>query len=223
MSDNTNNQGGFTLVELSVTMTVFAIMATGLIAVLMSFYASMMRNSVIADMTATSQSFLRTTVEHIRYGAGVRQNNLLTDPNSPAGGWNTGNTNFVIVIAVPAETASRDYIIDPSTGKPYQNELIYYKSGKTLMQRTLANTSAVGNRTKTSCPPASATTSCPADKQLLNKLATISFTFYDQDNDLTTDPTLARSVAIDLTNTVDTFGQPLNLSNNIQVTLRNTF
>lgn len=225
MSDNTNysNQSGYTLPELVVTMSVFAILSVGLLTIMMTFFTTIIRNTKFVDMTVASQNFLRTTQENMRYGAGVRSINTISDANAPSGGWNTSNSIFVIIIAVPAVDSDREYIIDSLTGEPYMNELVYYRDGNNLMQRTLAHTGAVGNSLTTSCPASLASSSCPADKQLLEHLDTIDFTFYDQDNATTVDPLLARSVVVDLDVSQDSFGDPLTLGNTVRVTLRNRF
>ena len=228
MSDNIEliedqRSAGFTLVELLISITVVASLSIGLMAIIINDFVVMTRNNTQLDMSVDSQNLLRVTVEALRYGAGVRQNNTITDINAPAGGWSTSNASFVIIIAVPAFDSSRNYIIDSATGNPYFNELVYYKSGSTLMQRSLAHPSATGNALTTSCPESLASPSCPADKKLTDNVKTMVFTLYDQDNDSTTDPLLARSVKIDLAMERDTFGDPLTLDNSIRVTLRNTF
>lgn len=174
-------------------------------------------------MSADAQNLLRATVEQLRYGAGVRQSNTVSDPNAPVGGWNTSNASFVIIIAVPAIDSDRNYIIDSATGSPYNNELVYFKDGTTLYRRTLAHPDAVGNTLKTSCPEALSSPSCPADNKLVENLDSMVFTLYDQDDATTTDPLLARSVKIDLGLEKKSFGNPLTLDNSIRVTLRNQF
>jgi hypothetical protein len=124
---------------------------------------------------------------------------------------------------VPAVNAAKDYIIDSATGSPYNNELVYFKSGSILYKRILANPSASGNSLKTTCPAAQVTASCTADRKLITTLDDMVFTLYDQDDVVTSDPLLARSVKIALSLEKKVFGQPLNLSYNIQTTLRNTF
>jgi hypothetical protein len=166
---------------------------------------------------------LRNTAEALRYGDGVRQTNTINDPNAPSGGWNTNNTIFVIVIAVPALDTAHNYIVDPSTGAPYMNELVYYKNGSTLMERILADPSASGNSLKTTCPSNLASGSCPPDKELANYVNTMSFTLYDQDNALTSDPSLARSILINLSMQRKAFGYNLTMNNSIRETLRNRF
>lgn len=218
-----NKQAGFTLVELLVVISVTAIVAVTFVGVISSYFTLISRQNSLADMTIASQNLLRTTVENIRYGNGVRQTNQISDPNAPAGGWNTNNTAFVIIIPVPALDSSRSYIIDPDTGSPYMNELVYYKNGTTLMERKLANPGASGNSLKTSCPANLASSSCPADIQLATNVSSMNFTLYDQDAVATADTTAARSVKIDLTLQRPALGSPITFSNSIRVTLRNRF
>ncbi len=223
MSANTKNQSGFTMPELIVTISLIAIISVSLFAAMMTYFASINRNNVLIEMTADSQNLLRSTVEELRYGAGVRQTNTIADANGPSGGWNTSNTNFVIIIAMPAVDTNGDYIIDVSTGSPYNNEFVYFKQGSVLYKRILANPSAIGNSQTSTCPAAAANAGCPADRKLINYLDDMVFTLYDQDDVETSNPLLARSIKIDLTMLRETFGQPLPLNNSIRTTLRNVF
>ncbi|HLB66367.1 MAG TPA: type II secretion system protein [Candidatus Saccharimonadales bacterium] len=217
------NAVGFTLVELILAISLVSIISVGLISLLFNDFAIMTRNNSSLDMSVDSQNLLRSTVEALRYGAGVRQTNTIADTNAPGGGWTTSNTDFVIIIAVPVVDNTRSYIIDGDTGSPYLNELVYYKNGSTLLRRSLANPDAVGNSLKSSCPANLATSACPADQILVDNVKTMLFTLYDQDNASTEDPLIARSIKIDLSMEKDTFGAPLTLVNSIRVTLRNAF
>jgi len=214
-------QAGFTLVEVVVVVSTLAIVSMVFLGMATSYFVVINRNNHLSEMTISSQNLIRSTVESLRYGDGVRQTNQITDPNSPFGGWNTSNSAFVIIIAVPALTATHSYIIDPDTGNPYMNEYVYYRNGTTLMKRTLANPNATGNSLKTSCPTASG--SCPADRTLALYVNSMVFTLYDQDGAQTADATLARSVNIALTMQRNAPGSPLNLTTSIRVTLRNRF
>lgn len=217
------NQQGFTLVELNITMALMAIVAVSFLAVFTNFLVVSSRTNATIEITSESQNLLRVMVEELRYGAGVRQTNSIADPNGPVGGWNTDNSNFVIITAVPAQDSANQYIIDPDTGSPYLNEFVYHKSGSKLYKRTLAHPNATGNKLKTSCPAAAASSSCPADRELAQNINTMSFTLYDQDDVLTTNALLARSIKIDLSLQTKTFGDPLKFDNSIRITLRNTF
>lgn len=216
-------QSGFTLVELMVSVTVMGIIGVVFLGLTANYFVIITRNNELAEMTVNSQNLLRTTVENIRFGDGVRQTNQINDPHAPAGGWNTNNSSFVIVIAVPALDSSRDYITDPNTGSPYMNELVYYKNGTDLMERKLANPSASGNTMVTSCPANLASSSCPADTELAAYVSLMTFTMYDQDGASTSNPTLARSIQINLTMERNAPGEPLDLNTSTRVTLRNRF
>lgn len=218
-----SRQEGMTIVELTIGITISSILFLAFMAAMTSHFTLITKNNASIDMAANSQNLLRATVETLRVGQGVRQTNTIADLNAPSGGWNTSNTSFVIVIATPALNSARDYIIDPSTGGPYINELVYYKSADSLMKRQLANPNASGNTLLTSCPANLSSPSCPADKVLADHVQTMLFTLYDQDNNLTTDPVLARLIKIDINMQRLVFGSSIGLNNSIQVTLRNRF
>lgn len=218
-----NGNGGFTLVELVIVVTVMGIVGVTFLGMVANYFVVITRNSELTNMNVDSQNLLRSTVENIRFGDGVRQSNQISDPHAPSGGWNTSNTAFVIIIAVPAETSSHAYIIDPSTGSPYMNELVYYKNGGTLMERRLANPNAVGNNLSTTCPASAASPSCPPDIQLASYVNTMTFTLYDQNAAITSTASAARSVYITLNMQRNAPGAPLNLTTTTRVTLRNRF
>lgn len=214
---------GFTIVELNITIILLALVNLAFLGILMNFLISSSRTNTITQLTSDSQSLLRTLTEELRYGSGVKQTNTIVDANAPVGGWNTSNTDFVIVTATPAEDTNGNFIIDVSTGSPYENEFVYYRDNNELYKRTLVDPNSAGNILKTSCPESIATDSCPADRILVENLSAVGFTFYDQDNANTTDPLLARSVLIDLTLSQNIFGNDLDYDNSVRATLRNNY
>lgn len=225
MSDNnTKTINGFTTVELLVVLSVMMIISLTVFGVATGFFNTLTRNNARTEMTVASQNLLRSTVENLRYGDGIRQTNQIADSNAPVGGWNTSNSSFVVIIAVPALDSSNNYIIDDDTGSPYMNELVYYKNGSTLMRRRLANPNATGNNVLTSCPPAIATNSCPADITMADYVKSMLFTLYDQDGVQTNTPSEARSINIRLEmQRYSNTSKPIDLTTNLRVTLRNRF
>jgi hypothetical protein len=190
---------------------------------LTNYFILTTRSNASIEMTSSSQSLLRRTVDALRLGDGVRQTNSITDPNAPVGGWNTGNSSFVIVIQTPALDTDRNFIVNTTTGSPYMNELVYYKDGTSLLRRNLANPDASGNTLTTSCPAALATSTCPEDAVMAEDVDSITFTLYDLNNGLTSDPSLARSILINLKLQRNVFGDLISFDNSIRVTLRNKF
>lgn len=218
-----NNERGFTLAEMNAALAILAIITVALGTAFVNYLVIITRTNLSVEMTTNSQVLLRTVAEELRYGAGVRQTNTISDPNAPVGGWNTSNVAFVIITAIPAVDSADNYIIDINTGKPYINELVYYKQGGNLLKRVLAHPEATGNSLKRSCPAAIATLACPADRVLAQHFNTMVFTLYNQDNGTTLVPTEARSVKIDLSLTRETYGNPISMTNSVRTTLRNTF
>jgi Tfp pilus assembly major pilin PilA len=217
------NSRGFTLAELNIMMVVGALVILAVSAIFTNYFVLITRNNLYVEMTADSQNLLRSMVEELRFGAGIRQVNSLSDPNMPTGGWNTSNDNFVIIIAVPAKGVNGNFIINTATGSAYKNEYVYFKSGGDLYRRVLADTSASGNATTTTCPLSQVSSTCPADVKLVDGIDSVVFQLFDQDNYPTIDPLLARSINIFVSLQKDTFGIPIRVDNNMRITLRNTF
>jgi hypothetical protein len=211
------------LPELAIYITVGTVLMLAFFSALTNYFILTARNNASIEMTSSSQSLLRATVDALRLGDGVRPANTITDPNAPTGGWNTGNSDFVIVIETPAFDTDRNFIINPDTGDPYMNEMVYYKNNNSLLRRNLANPDAAGNTFRTSCPSNQATPSCPADAVLAEHVESIAFTLYDQNNNLISDPASARSILISLALQRNVFGDLVSFDNSIRVTLRNKF
>jgi Tfp pilus assembly protein PilE len=218
-----SKQRGFTVPELAIYIVVGTILTLAFLTALTNYFILTVRNNAKIEMTTDSQNLLRRTVDALRLGDGVRQTNSISDPNAPSGGWNTNNTNFVIVIQTPAFDSDRNFIINTDTSNPYMNELVYYKDGDSLLRRNLAHPDATGNTLTTSCPPEQASESCPADAVLAENVESITFILYDLNNASTNDPLLARSILIALALQRNVFGDLISFDNSIRVTLRNKF
>jgi prepilin-type N-terminal cleavage/methylation domain-containing protein len=212
-------QAGFTMVEILMTLVIAGVMVGVLFTVTFNYYANAVQSQETAFLALESQTALSQMVDDIRLSAGVGASTALTDANAPVGGWATSDTNNVLIVRYPALAAAQEIIYDPSTGYPYRNEFIYFVNGANLYKRTLKNTSATGNVVVTSCPTAA--TGCPADRLFSKNISNFSFTFYDVNNAVTTDPTLARSVRLQVDLSKKVFGRTISLSNTTQVTQRN--
>ena len=211
---------GFTVVELTIAVVVASIMAGIILMVLTVFYGSFLTNETQARITVDSQIILRNMVDELRTASAIRTTNLVTDANNP-GGWSTDEDSAILIVATPAEDTSGEYIFNGDTGDYYQNEIIYFAEDNTLYKRQLADTSAPDNTGATNCPEDQASATCPADRIVSGDFSDLSFTFYDQDDALTEDPNLARSVAISIYLEKKIYGQTVSTNNNIRMTLRN--
>ena len=212
---------GFTAVELIISITVAGLMVGVLFLATFRFFANAMQSQQTAELALESQTLLGQLVEDLRLDTGVEATNVLTDAHEPGSGWQTSDSGNVLVIATPAIDDNQDIIYDPDTGFPYQNEIIYFVSGRTMYKRTLQNATATGTTLRTSCPAAAATNDCPADRVFTENIDDLTFTLYDDTNTVTTDPAAARSVELTLHLAKEVFGKPITLSNTTRVTQRN--
>lgn len=196
-----SKQSGYTLVELMIVL----IMTSVLVTLIMVFTFTYWRNSYAAQAdqeTLTERlnanDFLR---EYIGSSSGIITQNGLPDSNAEvpdtAG---AGPSYWLPVHAVPgnitsgsgttktplmyfkrySQNASKQLIYNGTN--PYEDEYILYLDAatKSLRLRTIANPNAPSNAAKTSCPDASATANCPADRTLITGVASVDKRFFSR-------------------------------------------
>jgi len=215
-------QPGFSIVELLVVTAISGLLIASAITVMMFFYGDVLRSNIQSRLAVESQNILRAFVEELRVSSGIKDSNSISDPNSPVGGWLTSNENLILIISTPVLDSNNDFVIDPLTGSPYQNEIIYFADGNRLYRRYLGNPSADGNIIKTTCPIAMATSSCPADAIMSENFNTMNFIFYDRDDIQTLVLADAKSIKLHVKMLRRSFGKDIEFENNIRITLRNT-
>lgn len=122
--------------------------------------------------------------------------------NKPVGA--AGTTTPLIYYRRPAANASGAYIMNGA--QPYEDEYVLYLDGssKTLKLRSLANSSASGNRLKTSCPAANVTANCPADRIIARDLSSVDMRYFSRTGNLInytsiTDPSTGKYIGPDFT------------------------
>lgn len=113
-----------------------------------------------------------------------------TPGNTPVGA--TSTTTPLVYYRRFSADSSGAYIMNGT--QPYEDEFVLYFNGSTkqLLQRTLANASASGNKAKTSCPLAQATSACPADKIIATDMKSVDLRYFSKSGN-----------TIDYTSTVD--------------------
>jgi type II secretory pathway pseudopilin PulG len=215
------DQAGVTIVELLVVIGIASALLVSFFTVSIYMYGDTLRSSLYSQLASESQSILRSVVEELRQSSAIHQSNQNPDTNAPGGQWTTSNSNLILIISTPALDSSNNFILNPSTGYPYENEIVYFTSSGRLYKRYLANSAASGNSRKTTCPQASATSSCPPDILMSSNFKTLSFVFYDQDDAVTTNVTTARSIKLLITMERRSYGKTLTFDNTIRITMRN--
>jgi len=217
----TAKQTGFTIVEMVIAMTVAGFLAAAIFIATFDYFADVSRSEASATLALESQTILTQMTEDIRLADAISSTNALTDANAPVGGWVTSDPSNVIIIESPAVNSSRNIIYNTNTGFPYRNEFIYFNSGSNMYKRILANTAAVGNTQRTTCPAGKSSSSCPPDRLFSSNASNLSFTFYDSSDNTTSNAGSARSVQLVVNMSKKVFARTLSFDNTTRVTLRN--
>lgn len=218
-----SNQSGLTIVELSIALTITAMLAI----IIVGFSIDKLEQSTIQStqysLLTNAETGLDTIANDIRIANAADDNNRYQDPNSPGAPSNelswASNSNTV-VLAVAAHDSSNnilwedahDYISD-------KNNIIYYLSGGSVYRRTLAD-AVSGNTAVTTCPAASSSSSCPADGDILDNVSSFSIQYYNELNQQV-DPASARSVQLSVTLLVNKYGQDITASYTTRMVFRN--
>ncbi len=215
-----SSQSGFTIVELLLAVVLIGFLIVSFSVASISFLNAMYNRTTEARLTAEAQTLTRTISADVRGASGILANTTITDSNQ-SGGWAT-NAN-TLVLAVPAETTSRDISLD-GANNPRTNQVVYYydSASRSLRIRSLANSSVSNNFAITSCPVASATASCPADVTLSENVSAFTLQYYDDADAVTTTYADATSVRVQLTLDDSRGNQPITITKELRMSLRPT-
>jgi hypothetical protein len=159
--------------------------------------------------------------QDVRLSANADENNRWPDSNAPGGnqyGWQS--TASTLVLATAAQDNSRNVIF--SDAKNYitqKNNVVYFVQDGTLYKRTIAAPVA-GNSAVTTCPPASASSGCPADKELLHDVTVFQVSYLNGQNQAVA-PTDARSIQVHVTVSKSVFKKPVTADYTTRMVFRN--
>jgi hypothetical protein len=199
------NESGLTITELLI-----AIILTSLFTlIIMVFAFDLWRNSAVdeasIDSLVTRFNSSDTLREEIGTSSGLVIQNSIQDAHTLAADTSIPGGQYWLPIHAIPQTISvgssgtyapviyfRRYSMDSSKQfimngtQPYEDEYLLYLDGssKALMQRTLVNPSATNDQSKTTCPPAQATSACPADKSLASDIASLSTRYFSRTGNL---------------------------------------
>lgn len=194
-------QKGFTLVEVMIVMIVSSILFGLVFAFFWEYwqYAEKSQSDIDTFTTRLDASdYIRDVVGTT---SGLIIQNSIADPNATVPE-TTGSNYWRIIHPVPSNIAasstedkpilyfkrfsqdsSKNFIFNGTN--PYENEsLIYLNRQGELRIRDLANPAATGNTLVTTCPPSLASPSCPADKLLIDGIASVDVRYFSRSGNL---------------------------------------
>ncbi|MDQ3123951.1 MAG: prepilin-type N-terminal cleavage/methylation domain-containing protein [bacterium] len=217
-------QSGFTIIEMLVASAVTGMM---LIMVMTFLVNTLVNNSLTearSDLLRQAQLSLDLIGRDIRLSANVDDTNRWPDTNSPnavaTGGYGWISDNNTLVLAIAAEDNARNVLFEDSLNYiTHKNNVVYFLENATLYKRTLVGDNP-DNSSTTSCPAATATALCPADRELIKGVTNFTVQYIDG-NDVEVDPSLARSVVASLSLQVTRYGRPVTADYEIRMVFRN--
>ena len=209
-------QKGFTIVELLVV--IFA--GTLMMGLIFNFFWEYWQYAEKAQSDSDAFVSRLDLADYVREVVGtssglIIQNSIVdsnanvVDPSAGAGYWLEihpvpgttaagGSDKPLFYFKRYSQNSAKAFIMNGTA--PYEDEYVVYLSASgEIRVRTLANPSAAGNALKTSCPPASATASCPADRILIGNITSVGSRYFSRSGNLIDytpyyDPVLGQNV-----------------------------
>jgi type II secretory pathway pseudopilin PulG len=201
----TAGQSGFTISELLIVIILTSILTL----IIMLFAFDLWRGSAILEAQNDTLESRFNASDSLREQIGtssglIIQNGiadshaLVADPGVPGGNYwlpihaipgtipigSSGSYTPLMYFRRFSQDSTKQYIMNGT--QPYEDEFVLYLDGtnKTLMQRTLVNAAVATDRLKTTCPPALATASCPADKTIAADISSVATRYFSRTGNL---------------------------------------
>lgn len=229
------NEQGFTLVEVLIMAPIMILTIVFLMSFLFSQYGQLTQQGAQINLQTEAQVVTFSMEDDVFFANAFVQNlnDGLSDTYQPSGGWKYNTTPQTLIISDPAVTknhrdANRQPVYINTLGcdasvldqnSPLYNNIIYFVSGTTLYKRTVSAPSTMStcgtSFQKQTCPASNATTACPADKILTDKVESFSITYLDSNNVTVTDPELANRLKVVLNLKDKAYGEDIRSSSTI--------
>lgn len=216
-------QQGFTLVETVIALAVTSMLIFVIINFMTNSIVEYSRAGARANLLGEAQVALDIIGNDIRLSGSADDNNRWPDehaPSAPADKFSWQSDQDTLLLATAAEDSSGSIIFaDPLLYISEKNNSIFYLNNGSLYKRVLA-APVDGNSSKTSCPLAQSTLSCPTDKKLLSDVQEFSAKYYNDQNQ-EVDPVDARSIELYVKLQKTVYGVPISTEYTTRMVFRN--
>ena len=211
-------QSGFTLVELLIMAPIMIVTIVLLMSYMFNQFGQLTQQGAQINLQVDAQAITFSMQDDIFFASNFAKNinANLADSYQPSGGWTYNTTPQTLIISTLALThshraAEREPVYINTEGcdeadllnnAELYNNIIYFVSGTNLYKRILsapASMSTCGtSHQKQSCPEANASSTCPPDRLLTDKLESFTVSYLDTNNTVVSDPETAERVKIDI-------------------------
>lgn len=211
---------GFTLAETVIAVSVMAILLTIIANFSITSLSTSTMTTAQANLQGESQIAMDRIINDIRLSAGADLANRWPDVNNSGGdyAWVSDASNLVLATAV-LDGNNNIIFADPAKYISEKNNVIYFVKDKVLYKRVLSSTVA-NNASRTTCPKASATTACPADRELLSNVTEFNAKYFNGDEQEVT-PTDARSIELTVKTSTKKFSRDITSDYTTRAVFRN--
>ncbi len=199
--NSSNKQSGFSLIELLTVMAVTLVLSGMIVGFTIDYWGNSANTQ--ADLESfvsrvNAEDELRKLVsasDGLIIQNGIPDMHTLdADPSISSGQYwvpihaipgnfpvgSNGAITPILYFKRPTEDKTHNIAMNGAV--PYDDEYVLYLDGTTkkLMLRTLANPNVANNLVTTSCPPAIASSSCPADKAIIDNLTSVDLRYFSR-------------------------------------------
>ena len=217
------DQRGMTLVEVMVALVLVGFIFSVIIAFSIDKIRQNTQQTIKYELLADAETGLNIVANDVRLSARADDANRWQDDNAPLAPANKlswMSDDQTLVLAIAAQDSANSVIFDDVHNYvSAKDNHIYYIEDNTLYRRILAAPNA-GNKAKTTCPPASSSSSCPGDKVIMNNISSFSISYFDGANQVVV-PSNARSVELHVTLAVHRYGQDISVNYTTRMVFRN--
>lgn len=220
LANKRRNDEGFTLVELIVGASVTTILSIAIVATIVTWLHQYTVSTLRNHLTTDAQIAVQKIGDDIRRSNRLLVENQTPDPNAitPPGKWLTRDS--LIVLAQTPRDKDGKGLFDPPAGSyvGIPDSIVYYIKDGALYRRIVpANYTGNVNLPLKTCP---STGGCPADVKIVDRVKSISYTFYDKAGNITFEPAKTTSIKVGLELTATQVGQEVTAKRNSTVTFR---
>jgi prepilin-type N-terminal cleavage/methylation domain-containing protein len=202
------NQRGYSLIELLVAISLTSILLLSVGRFVLDSIRSTNQDYNQTLVFVNTKSAVEIVARAVREARAVQAVNRLPDNYAPGAPGNltswsgTAGSGATLILSIPSRDTSNNLIYaDGLHTNLYTDDVIFYlnSSNNRLYKRTIANPNAPSNRAETTCPPANATASCPADKVIVEDVANLTTTYLDGNGSTTNTPSGTEAVRYTVT------------------------